>query len=160
MSEMTDPTEALKSFQESLLTGSLELERGRLDPDVYLHVDRADGKPRFTYVRLEGRKVTALASFVPNGYYLGHPNLAAGYAVLEAYRNQGLAKDILRAGIAELRNGFKGRPPFYVEAVISVDNAASLKVAAEVLGGTTVEFNDEASGRRAIRYARKFDTGR
>lgn len=64
MSKMTEPGEALKSFQQALLSGGLELESGRVDHDVYLHVDLANGQPRFTYVRLEGQTVTAFESFV------------------------------------------------------------------------------------------------
>ena len=158
LSQMTDPTNALVSFQEALSAGKLRLERGRVDPNVYLHVDQAQGQPRFTYVQLEGQIVTAFVSFVINGTIEGHPNLAAGYAVPEPFRNQGRAKATLAAGIAEMQNGFRGHPPFYIEAVVSEKNVASLKVAEAVLGGEAERIMDSHSGEPAARYARKFET--
>lgn len=154
MSQMTDPTVALVSFQAVLSSGELKLERGRLDPSVYLHVDHAEGKARFTYVRLEGRTVTEFASFAPNGTFEGRPNLAVGYAVPESYRNQGRAKSMLAAGIAELQNGFRGFSPFYIEAVVSEKNTPSLRVAEAVLGGEPESFKDSISGEPALRYAK------
>lgn len=156
MPGMTDPTDALVSFQEALSSGRLRLERGRVDPTVYLHVDQAQGKPRFTYVHLDGKTVTAFVSFVPNGTFEDHPNLAAGYAVPEPYRNKGKAKAILASGIAEMQNGFRGHPPFYVEAVVSEKNVASLKVAEAVLGGEPESIEDNISGEPALRYAKQF----
>jgi RimJ/RimL family protein N-acetyltransferase len=160
MTQMTDPTDAILSFQKAMSTGELRLESGRLDPKVYLHADIANGKPRFTYAFLEGKTVTALATFANNGSYQGHGNIAVGYAVPEAYRNKGLAKAILRAGIAEMQNGFNGMPAFYVEAVVSEQNTASLKVAEAVLGKELERFKDGHSGEPAVRFARKFETGR
>lgn len=158
MTSMTDPTDALVSFQEALLTGKLHLERGRVNPDVYMHVDIANGKPRFTYAFLEEQTVIALAAFAKNGSYGELANIAVGYAVPEAYRNKGLAKAILRAGIIEMQNGFKSMPPFYVEAVVSEENVASLKVAQTLLGEELERFIDSPSGQPCVRFARKFET--
>lgn len=158
MSSMVDPSIALRSFQQALTAGGIRLERGRVDPTTYLHVDDAQGNPRFTYVQLEGQTVSAFVSFVPNGFFETHPNLAVGYAVPERYQNQGRAKAILAAGIAEMQNGFRGHPPFYVEAVVSVDNPASIKVAEAVLGGKPEAINDGHSGEPALRFAKLFAT--
>jgi len=160
MPSMANPSLALTSFQKALAAGGLRLERGRVDPNVYLHVDYLQGQPRFTYVHLNGQTVLAFASFVPNGSFEGHANLAADYAVPERYRNQGRGKAILAAGIAEMQNGFRGRPPFYIEAVVSVNNPASQKVAQEVLGGEPEQMVDNHSGEPALRYARLFSTSR
>lgn len=157
MPNMIDPSIPLRSFQDALTAGLLTLERGRVDPSIFVHIDKAGGKTRFTYVQLEGKTVAAFATFVQNGYFDGRPNLATGYAVPEAYRNQGRARSILQAGIAELRNGFKGFPPFFVEAVINSKNFASLRVAAAVLGGEPEELVDSHSGEAALRYARLFE---
>ena len=158
MPSMTDPSTAMLSFQKALLARRLRLEKGRVTLSVHFHMDQATGKGRFTYVQLDGQTVVAFATFVQNGYFNDRPNFAAGYAVPEAYRNQGRAKSIFRAGIAELQNGFRGHPPFYVEAVVSVSNRASLKVAEAVLGGKPEALNDELSGEPALRYAHLFET--
>lgn len=157
MPDMIDPSIPLRSFQDALSAELLTLERGRIDPSIFVHIDNAGGKARFTYVQLEGETVAAFATFVQNGYVDGRPNLATGYAVPEAYRNQGRAQSILQAGIVELRNGFKGFPPFFVEAVINSKNFVSLRVAAAVLGGEPEELVDSHSGEAALRYARLFE---
>lgn len=158
MPRMSDPSDALKIFQEAMLAGSVELERGLVDHSVYVHPHRGQRIPQYTYVLLNGRLVRALATFALNGTYRGSPNLSVGYAVPEVYRNKGLAKAILRAGIVEMQNGFKGMPPFYVEAVVSEKNTASLKVAEAVLGEELERFKDDHSGEPAVRYARQFET--
>src|ERR1700758_3040286 len=40
---MTDPTTALQSFQRLLLTGTIQLDPGRLDKNLYSYVDEMDG---------------------------------------------------------------------------------------------------------------------
>ena len=55
MPQMTDPTVALESFLRGLLVGSISLERGRVDPNVYMHFDLPNGEPRFTYVHWMAR---------------------------------------------------------------------------------------------------------
>lgn len=158
MPKMTDPTEALTSFQRAFRARSISMERGRLDPNVYVHFDQPEGEPRFTYVRLDGDIVTALANFVLNGAVDGAACWAVGYAVPKGLRGQGRARDIVQAGIAELQNGFKNLPRFFIEAVIDVENGASQRVAAIVLGGEPEAITDGHSGRPALRYTAEFKT--
>jgi hypothetical protein len=62
---MTDPSNALQSFQQELLLhGRRKLQRGVLDQNLFLHFGLALGEPRFTYVRLKGKTVAALVMFV------------------------------------------------------------------------------------------------
>lgn len=158
MPGMSDPSDALKIFQEAILKGPVDLEQGQVDPTVYVHLHRGHAIPQYTYVLLEGKTVRSFATFALNGTYKGCPNLAAGYAAPEAYRNKGLDKAILRAGMAEMRNGFKDMPPFYVEAVVSEQNTVSLKVAEAVLREGLERFNNGHPVEPAVRFARKFET--
>jgi hypothetical protein len=96
---MTDPFSALQSFQEMLLRGRLQLQRGVLDRDLYLLVDNPNGETSLTYVRLDGNTVTAFVEFVVCHPIAGKPCVNVGYAVPEAHRNQGRATEILRAAI-------------------------------------------------------------
>jgi RimJ/RimL family protein N-acetyltransferase len=123
---MTDPSNALQSFQQALLLGGIQLRRGVLDKDLYVYVDEADGQRRFTYVRLEGSTVTAFVNFALCEPIDGTPCFSIGYAVPEAYRNQGRAKEAVRAAISEMQHGF-GRHgySFYVEAIVGADNKPS-----------------------------------
>lgn len=157
MPGMTDPSDALKIFQDAMLAGPVELERGQVDPSVYVHLHRGHRIPQYTFVYLDGKTVRAFSTFALNGTYKGSHNLAVGYAVPDAFRNKGLAKAILRAGIAELQNGFRGMPPFYVEAVVSEQNIASLRVAEAVLGNELERFKDGLSRGPAVRFACKFE---
>lgn len=96
MASITDPSTGLQSFQQALLQGTIQLERGALDRDLYVHFDKANGERRLTYVRLEGKIVTAFVNFVQCDRIEGKPCFGIGYAVPEAYRNQGRAKELER----------------------------------------------------------------
>ena len=41
---MTDPLIALQSFQQELLRGKMQLERGVLDKDIYVYGDMQNGR--------------------------------------------------------------------------------------------------------------------
>lgn len=112
------------------------------------------------YSRLDGRVVSAYACFIPADRLEGAPCFQVGYAVPEAYRGQGRATDVVSAGIAELRNGFTGQPPLWVEAVVGLDNPASQKVAAKVLTPDCKPITDQVSGLPAPQYLRLLATGR
>lgn len=160
MAAMTDSSTAMASFQQALDQGALHMAIGRVDPGVQCYFDQEHGVPRFTYVNLDGGTVSAFASFVPADPIEGQPCFQCGYTVPEAYRGLGKATDILSAGIAELRNGFAGNPPFWVEAVVSLDNLASQRVAAKVLEASRNQITDQVSGTPALQFQRRFETGR
>jgi hypothetical protein len=155
---MTDPFEGLTSFQQALLDGEISLQAGELDPELFLHVDYPrEDVPRFTYVRLVGRSVTALAMLIPVEPMHGLRCFQAGVAVPEAYRGKGHAKSIVAAAITELKHGLSrnGISSFYVEAIVSVDNEPSKRVAQSTISPTPVAIEDEVSGLPALHYFRK-----
>jgi len=157
---MTNPIEALNSFQEALLEGKILLQPGDLYPDLYLtHDEPVPGKFRFTYLRLENTKITALVNFAPCAPIQGIPSVQIGYAVPEEYRKQGRAKEAVRMAIAEMKNGFQraGVKTFYIEAIIAVDNISSQIVAEKTMSETRESMVDEISGVPAFRYLLKID---
>lgn len=162
MPGLTDPFPAFQSFQQAHAAGQIDLQRGRVDKNLYLHVDHPNGEPRFTYVRLTGQKVTCMVEFVVGEPVEGSPCFHVGYAVDPAHRRQGLAKHLLPAAIAELQAGFggAGMPGFYVEAIVGVDNVASQKVAAAGITPDIVEGIDHYSGVPIYQYLKKFETVR
>ncbi|AWL94116.1 GNAT family N-acetyltransferase [Bradyrhizobium ottawaense] len=154
---MTDPTDSLVSFQQALLDGELDLQRGALDRDLFVHQDRPQGEVRLTYARLEGKKVTALVIAVMSDPIEGLPCFQLGVAVPESHRRMGLAKSAVEAAIAEMKNGL-GRnriPTFYVEAIVGAHNEPSQHVAAAVISSAPTKVTDEVSGMPALHYARK-----
>ena len=162
MPGLTDPFPAFQSFQRAYAAGQIELQRGRVDRNLYLHVDHPNGEPRFTYVRLAGQTVTVMAEFVRCDPVEGSPCLHVGYAVDPAHRRRGLAKSLLPAAIKELQAGFGGAgyPGFYVEAIVGLDNIASQKVAAAGITPDMVEGTDHISGLPIYQYLKKFETVR
>lgn len=154
---MTDPSNALRSFQEELWRGTIEVQPGALNPNIFFHFDHLTG--RFSYVTLENNTVTAFVTFAPWQRIEGMHCFNIGYAVPEAYRKQGRAKEVLRMAIAELQHGLgRGRiSTFYVEAIIGADNKPSQRVAEQLLSAAPVEMTDEVSGLPALQYIRKIE---
>ena len=73
-----------------------------------------------------------------------------GYAVPEAYRNQGRAKEVISAAI-RVQHGFGQKlPVFYVEAIVGADNKSSQRVAEQVISNTPVAVTDKLSGLPAF----------
>lgn len=151
---MTDPTDTLRAFQDALRDGLLAPERCELDRDLFVHLDHPNGKPRFTYVRLEGETVTSLGVFVVVEPIEGVACLHVGYAVPPAYRGHGFASDLVLAAITEMRHGFgrAGVKKFCIEAVVGTDNAVSQRVAEKIGFGEPKEITDEVSGKPALQY--------
>lgn len=159
MPAMTDPTDALVSFQEYLPTG-LPLRPCALHPEVQVMMDEpAPGVTRFTYVTIEDGVVTAMALFVNAEPVKGRMCFNIGYAVPPEYRRQGRAKAIVEAALDELRNGFgrAGVLPIFVEAVVGRDNAASQAVAHVVFSQSPDRIVDEESGKPALHYLLKLE---
>jgi hypothetical protein len=159
---MTDPYEGLTSFQQALLNGEISLRSGEVHPDLYLHVDYPNPNvPRFTYVRLDGQMVTALAMITPAEPMDGLRCFQAGVAVPEAHRGKGHAKSIVAAAIAELKHGLarNGIRSFYVKAIVSIDNEPSKRVARSTICEAPSGITDSVSGLPALHYVRKIDEG-
>jgi hypothetical protein len=86
MASMTDPMAALVSFQHALLDGEIRLRAGELDPDLFVYAGNlAPGVSRITYVRLDGRTVTAFVNVVANGPMDGLPCFQLSVAVPVQY---------------------------------------------------------------------------
>lgn len=152
---MTDPSDALRSFQKQLK--QLQLHQCDLDKELFVHLDHPDGNPRFTYVRLEDQTVTTLVNFIPVDPIEGTPCFQIGYAVPEAYRKQGRAKNAVISAIAEMRNGLarNGLKTFYVEAIVGKENEASRRVAEATFLSVPSDITDHVSGLAALQYVRK-----
>jgi RimJ/RimL family protein N-acetyltransferase len=103
--------------------------------------------------------VTAFVVFALVQPIEGKHCFALGYAVPEAYRNQGRAKEVVTVAIAELQHGLgrAGISPFYVEAIVGADNMASRRVAEQVISDAPVAITDSISGLPAFRYIRKVE---
>ncbi len=147
-----DPSAALQAVQRDL--HQIPLKPSETDPNLLFHLDQPGGMARLTFVRLQDRTVTAMAVFFAadpvDNVLLFH----GFYAVPEAYRNQGRAKDILRAALRQIEHGFARTEvsAIRVEMVVDAANAAAQQVAAAAISPDPVAITDEVSGRPALRY--------
>jgi len=158
---MTDPYQALVSFQQALVLGNIDLRPGTLDPKLYVFPDKPEGRMRLTYVRLEEMAVTALVSVVHADPIGGVPCFQIGYAVAGPYRGQGRAIEAVTAALAEMEYGFAkaGITAFYVEAIIDAGNETAHAVARRTLSATPEQMADTPSGEApSLQYVRKFGT--
>jgi ribosomal protein S18 acetylase RimI-like enzyme len=156
--QMTDPHDSLPSFQQALRDGELRVQAGELDPELIVHLDHpAPGINRMTYARLDGKKVVGLVQMVPTEPLNGLPCFQAGVAVAKKYRRKGHARRIVAAAIAELKHGLSRAKikSFYVEAIVSVDNEPSKKVAAATISASPIAVTDEGSGLPALQYLKQ-----
>ncbi|TQF41148.1 hypothetical protein UNPF46_08485 [Bradyrhizobium sp. UNPF46] len=159
MTSMTDPTDALVSFQQAYLDGEIRLQQAKLDPDLFVFADKpGPGLVRLTYVRLDGKTVKAFVNAMPADFVDGLPCFQLGVAVPVKYRNKGYAKSTLTSAIAEMENGFSRTgviPSFYVEGIVSVDNEPSKRASAATISSSPTAVTDKESGLPALQYLRK-----
>ncbi len=155
MTSMVDPYIGFESYQQAIKDGIIHPQQCKLHKKLtVLFDDVPDGK-RITYALTEDKKVKATVIFAPNGFFEGKPCFQVGYAVDTAFRQQGIAKQTLRMAIEELTHGFrKSIPSFFIEAVVSPSNLASLRIAENIVGGTRDEIVDRLSGEKAIRFTK------
>ena len=162
--QIADPHAGMVSFQEALREGILEIAPVANHQNIYSHFDvPSPGVGRLTYALLEEDQTTvrAFLSCIMNGEVDGFPCVAFGYAVPEANRNQGLAKQLMRDVIQDqiMQAARSGHLRLYVEAVIDVENVPSQRVAEAVLEVERENITDADSGLPAYRYTKRFDTG-
>jgi hypothetical protein len=152
---LTDPSDALTSFQQALLNGEVQLQRGELDTDIFVHLDRPAGSPRFTYARVDRKTVTAPVILVCVDPIDGVPCFQIGYAVPPTHRNKGRAKDAPRS--PSFGMGCQGTrcPRSTSKRSSAATNEASQRIAAATLSDAPTEVTDSVSGLPALHYVRK-----
>jgi len=155
MVSMVDPHDGLVSYREALSKGLIRPQLGRAHAELTVLLDDAEGEKRLTYALMQDGEVLGIAIYVMNGYEYEKPCFQVGYAVFDKFRNQGVAKELLKMSLDELSSEFKDIfPSFHIEAVVSPSNVASKKVAEAIIGGTPDEITDKHSGENAHRYTK------
>ncbi|KQW19775.1 hypothetical protein ASC85_07960 [Pseudomonas sp. Root401] len=153
--QIADPMDALVSLQREVRRGMPTHPTG-LGSEVRVVLDQPNGVTRYTFARIQHGRVKAIALFVHHEPIDGIACFNIGYAVPEAYRQRGWAKQILEAGIQELSAGLgrHGITQFYIEAVVGKENIASQRVASAVLASEPTEGIDSESGQPVFTYTR------
>ncbi|MBN8791024.1 MAG: GNAT family N-acetyltransferase [Stenotrophomonas nitritireducens] len=157
MAAMTDPMNALISFQQALATGGVSPQMAELHNDVLVLFDHPNGVPRFTYALVREQSVVAVAVFVPTDPIDGTTCFNSGYAVDQRHRSKGLGKEITQKAFDELTEGFRraGFPGLYVEAIVSTSNEHSQRLANRLFSDSPTACTDEESGQPALQYVRR-----
>jgi hypothetical protein len=153
MATASDSMAALQSFQRDL--DRLPLTPTSSDPNLFYYLDQPEGTVRMAFVRLQGRTVTALATFFASNPVNGVMDFHGFYAVPEAYRNQGRAKDVLGGAIRQIAQGIgqTGMRAIHVTVMIEAENTIAQRVAAAVISQSPSNVTDQATGRPALLYS-------
>ncbi len=155
---MVNPHDALVSFQAALSDESITPQKCELDHALLVHLDMPMNRPRLTYVYVENGRVMAFSNLASCEPLNGKPCFQIGYAVPEDLRDNGWAKRVATAAIAEISNGWarNNQGEFYVEASVETSNCASLSVAQAIFGNPVKEGEDENSGQTVQIFQKKF----
>lgn len=150
---------ALRSFQQAYSDKEIALQPCSTDQKLFLHVDRPNGELRFTYVRLEGSRVSAMAQAVRCENYEGEPCFNVAWAVPGELRGAGRATGVINAALGELSLGLRGAglAAFWVEAIVATNNTASQRVAAKAIVPVGIETTDDFAGVPVLQYLRRID---
>jgi RimJ/RimL family protein N-acetyltransferase len=156
---LPDVEGAMRSFQQALEAGEIQLQPGALDSQIYVHMDRPNGEPRLTYVRLDGITVTAMVQFILCDPLEGEPCFSVGWAVPPSYRGKGRSGEAFLAAVRELRNGFapQGMTAFWIEGVVGAENKASQRVAEKVISAPIATAMDSHADVPIVQYLRRIE---
>ena len=113
MSKMTNPHDALVSFQKEFKLGRIRVKAAPTNPEIFIHVDFPDGNPRFAYVTLEGKTVTAFVALAEIEKIDGVQCIQVGWAVPEKFRGKCRAKELVKAALADLKIGVVNEMPTF-----------------------------------------------
>ncbi len=154
---MTDPYEALVSFKQALAAGAIFPQSCEIHKDVLLLSDAPNGTSRLTYALKKKGNIVALVTCVASDPLDGAACFNIGYAVDIDKRSSGYGKEVVQKAFDELVNGFRRAnvPHLYVEAVVSISNEHSNKLALRVISSDRKEITDFVSGKPAFHYTRK-----
>lgn len=159
MTKIADPHDALPSFEMAVKQGLIFPKKCSLHPELVVLMDDANGDTRITYALIVRGKVKATVAYLLAEPLRGERCFQVGYAVAKPFRGKGIASDVLRKSIDEMRHGFKAHmKQFYIEAVVGIDNLASRRVAEKILTAEFDEIADKASGLPAVQYVRLIST--
>ncbi|MDZ4084329.1 MAG: GNAT family N-acetyltransferase [Bdellovibrionales bacterium] len=155
MPSMANPIVVLLSLQQSLNDG-MPIDPTDLDANSYLtFYDEQPSGSRFSYAKVVDRQAQALSIFGVEERVANLDCFSVGYAVAEEHRGRGLSVEAVNKGLGDLKRKFGHKmESFYLEAMIDVTNAPSLKTAEKIFSVPGVKPTDDESGTPAL-YFRK-----
>ncbi|MBB6600650.1 hypothetical protein [Luteimonas sp. MC1825] len=158
-SEMSE--NGLRLVADAIAKNAIQLEQGRIYPDIYVHADEPDGGLRITYLMFSSsvqNQLIARSAFCLSRAQQGIPIWQIDCAVLAQYRGEGFGTAIATKSLAEFVGGMSKHSEngFVVEAVVDDEkNEAALQIARNLIGGEEVLF-DKSKGVNVHSFIRKF----
>lgn len=121
-------------------SGSVTLEKGRVSPDLYAHLDTPNGSPRFTYVMLspnDKMKVIARCVLLLDRVEGNRSVWQIDWAVSGPERSKGVGRRLVEQSLVEFEAGMKGKLEggYFIEAIVDAGNIASNKIGNVCIGG-------------------------
>jgi len=160
---MTAPLDAIHGLaarQVALLNGELNLRLAETHPALQACVRNHDaGTVLFYNLVEEGTTVTAMVNFRPREAIDGMRAFNIELSVPEDRRRHGRGQEAVDAALLEVRHELArhGVTDFLVEAIVEMDNVASLRIAENSISETRTATTDQYTGRPAFRYLRSFE---
>lgn len=132
--------EGLQHIALAVKSGSVALEKGRLSPNLYAHLDTPNGTPRITYVMLspgDETKVIARCVLLLDRTEGNRSVWQMECAVLGPERSKGVGRRLVEQSLVEFEAGMKGKlkSGYFIEAIVDDGNIASNKIANFCIGG-------------------------
>ncbi|AXR05387.1 GNAT family N-acetyltransferase [Salinimonas sediminis] len=154
---MTDPYNSLTGLQTALNQKQIVLDNCKTTDFIKMHADKPQGQPRFTYARMEGKKVVSIVILIPAQPIEGVLCMAIGYATHKLRRKRGLAIKTIEAALKEFQHGMSRNSvsDIMIEAIVEKENIASQKLAKRVFMDEPREGKDQYSGEACFAYVRK-----
>lgn len=153
----------LKNISDAIDNDLIELEQGRLFDDIYCHFDNPNGTVRVSYVMFSPsvqNEVIARCAIILDRHFNEVGVWTIDWAVRTEYRGQGFGRTIATKAIQEFTNGMKAHMSngIYLEAIVSVTNISSNKIASRLLGNAETITNSKTQ-EVVNNYLLKFDKG-
>ncbi|MCC4791168.1 MULTISPECIES: hypothetical protein [Vibrio] len=157
MHEHQDPMTGIRILEEQLAEGFV-MKRVPFTDEIYMIKDYPFGGLRYTYAKLDNKKVAHLVSFDMNEPLNGKPCFCLFYGTKEHLRGKGLTSKFVAQTIELFKKDLpKKSKPFYLEALVEQDIKASLGVASRLFGNKTTSGTCELTGAKTdiwqIEYA-------
>ncbi|MEG1767054.1 MAG: hypothetical protein RR311_01195 [Comamonas sp.] len=151
---------SLNHLATAIRNNEIDLQRGNLFEDVYLHVDKPQDRVRFTYVIFsptEQNKPIAKLSCITRGAHENAPLWDVDWAVDPKYQGKKWGLTIAVKASEEFKNGMRGKYPngYWLEAIVDDANEPSKIIASRIIGG--LEIIKTKTNNNVFNYRNHFE---
>lgn len=156
---MTDPAEALLSFQEALTNNVIKPRPCRWNKALSVFEDKpGDGNElRVTHAKIVEGVAQGIVLYAIVDSVESLPCFQIGYAVQSKLRGQGIGNILLSESMEEMKLELQGVgiKEYFLEAVVGIQNVPSNKLAARLLSTRPEHITCQSSGEPALQYLKK-----